>query len=101
MFELLDLFPRTGWAGYGILDVQLHAALGNPEDALTALREAVDAGWRPLLDVPLERDPSLEPLRAEPAFGAIVAEIEQDMAAQLARVNAGGDALTRHASTRD
>ena len=34
----------------------------------------------------LKQDPILEPLHDEPEFQAMIAEIETDMAAQLARV---------------
>jgi hypothetical protein len=51
----------------------------------TALRQAIDEGWR-LGWWYWERDPNLESLHDEPEFQAMVAEIEADMAAQLARV---------------
>jgi hypothetical protein len=52
----------------------------------TALRQAIDEGWRFNWRYSLKLDPSLESLHDEPEFQAIVAEIEADMAAQLARV---------------
>ena len=45
-----------------------------------------DEGWRYLWRYSLKLDPSLEPLHDEPEYQAMVAEIEADMAAQLARV---------------
>jgi hypothetical protein len=53
--------------------------------ALVALREAIDAGWR-IGWWALEREPIYEPLWDQPEFQAMVAEIEADMAVQLARV---------------
>lgn len=88
VFEVIDTLPRLGWAGYGIVDVQLYAVQGRVADALTALRAAVDSGWRPILDVPLDQDPSLKALRQAPEFAAILAEIDADMAAQLVRAQA-------------
>ena len=43
-------------------------------------------GWRSRWWYYLKRDPNLESLHDEPEFQAMVAEIEADMAAQLARV---------------
>ena len=57
-------------------------------EALAALREAVDIGWRPILDVPLAHDPSLRSLWEEADFKAMLGEIEADMATQLERVGA-------------
>jgi TolB-like protein/DNA-binding winged helix-turn-helix (wHTH) protein/Tfp pilus assembly protein PilF len=76
---------RLGRRGYGIADVQIYALQGEKQKALSALREAIDEGWR------AEwwswfRKPDLESLHDEPEFQAMVAEIEADMAAQLARV---------------
>jgi hypothetical protein len=52
----------------------------------TALRQAIDAGWRVGWWWELKLKPNLELLYDEPEFQAMVAEIEADMAAQLARV---------------
>ena len=54
--------------------------------ALSALRQAIDEGLRGLWWYFLKHDPNLESLHNEPEFQAMVAEIEADMAAQLARV---------------
>ncbi len=56
------------------------------QNALSALRQAIDEGWRSLWWYLLKQDPNLESLHDEPEFQAMVAEIEADMAAQLARV---------------
>jgi hypothetical protein len=53
---------------------------------LAALRHAIDEGWRVDWQYELVHDLTLEPLHDEPEFQAMVAEIEADMAAQLARV---------------
>ena len=47
---------------------------------------AIDEAWRVEWWYQLQHKPDLEPLHGEPEYQAIVAEIEVDMAAQLARV---------------
>ena len=94
---ILEGKPRLGLTGYGIDDVELYTIMGETDTALARLREAVDAGWRGPQFFwlrPLADDPFLEPLRGEPEFQAIVAEIEADLARQRARVDeaaASGD----------
>jgi tetratricopeptide (TPR) repeat protein len=72
--------------GHGIADVELHALRGDKDPALAALREHVVTGigyrWR----WQLLYNPNLESIRDTPEFATIVAEIEADMAEQLARV---------------
>jgi hypothetical protein len=82
----LQIRPRLGFTGYWIDDVRIYALQGEKQKALAALRQAIDEGWRAWWSYFLERDPNLESLRGEPEFQAMVAEIEADMAAQLARV---------------
>jgi hypothetical protein len=53
---------------------------------LSALQRAIDEGWRNFWWYYLKQDPGLESLHDEPEFQAMVAEIDADMAAQLARV---------------
>jgi tetratricopeptide (TPR) repeat protein len=78
--------PRLGDNGYGLADVQLYALRGEMQKALLALRQAIDEGWRVEWWYQLQHKPDLEPLHGEPEFQAMVAELEADMAAQLARV---------------
>ena len=72
--------------GYRIADVQIYALQGDKQKALSALRQAIDEGWRFNWRYTLKLDPTLESLHDEPEFQAMVAEIEADMAAQQARV---------------
>jgi len=74
-----------GW-GYGYANVELHALRGDKERALAALREGAAKGMRYLWRWQLLYNPNLESIRDTPEFNAIVAEIEADMAEQLARV---------------
>ena len=80
-------WPRTaaGW-GYGFANVDLHALRGDKEKALAALREGVANGTRWLWRLQLLYNPNLKSIRNTPEFAAVIAEIEADMAEQLARV---------------
>ena len=84
--ELFRSMPRLGRSGYKIADVQIHAQRGEKQKALSALRRAIDEGWRGFWWYLLKHDPTLESLHAEPEYQVMVAEIEADMAEQLARV---------------
>jgi TolB-like protein/Tfp pilus assembly protein PilF len=83
----IQTLPRLSWYGYGIADVQIYALQGEKQKALVALRQAIDEGWRGYWWwYYLKFDSTLESLHDEPEYQAMVAEIEADMAAQLARV---------------
>ncbi len=84
----IPTIPRLGWDGYWISDVRIYALQGKTEKALAALRQAIDQGWRTQWWYYAEHDPSLESIRDEPEFQAMVEEIKADMAAQLERVRA-------------
>ncbi|NIL94338.1 MAG: hypothetical protein GTO71_07845 [Woeseiaceae bacterium] len=72
--------------GLGILETRILALRGNKAAAIGALRQAFDDGWRSSSWYFLEHDPVLKPLHNEPEFQEVKAEIEVDMARQLARV---------------
>jgi tetratricopeptide (TPR) repeat protein len=82
----INVYPRLGVYGYGITDVQIYALRDDKEEALAALRQAIDQGWRQFWWYYLEHDPILQPLHNEPLFKAMKEEIKTDMAEQLARV---------------
>jgi TolB-like protein/Tfp pilus assembly protein PilF len=82
----LEVHPRLGLNGFAIADVEIYALQGDKQKALSALRHAIDDGWRNHWWYYLKRDLNLESLHDEPEFQAMVAEIEADMAEQLARV---------------
>jgi tetratricopeptide (TPR) repeat protein len=84
--QYIQTLPRRGEAGYGFADVQIYALQGDKQKGLSALRQAIDEGWRFGWRYSLKLDPNLESLHDEPEYQAMVAEIEADMAAQLARV---------------
>ena len=79
---------RLDFDGYGIADVQIYTLQGEKQRALTTLRQAIDEGWRAGWWYYLEHDPSLESIRNEPEFQAMLQEIKADMASQLVRVKA-------------
>ena len=77
--------------------MRIYALHGDKQKALSTLRLAIDEGWRSSWWYYLKYDPTLESLHNEPEFQAMVAEIEADMAAQLARVREmerGGELAT-------
>jgi TolB-like protein/DNA-binding winged helix-turn-helix (wHTH) protein/lipoprotein NlpI len=85
---------RFGNNGYGVADVEIFALQGEKQKALSALRQAIDEGWRFFWWYDLEHQPELASLRGEPEFQAMVEEIKADMAAQLEHVREmerGGD----------
>jgi tetratricopeptide (TPR) repeat protein len=84
--QYIQQIPRLGFYGYGVTDVQIYALQGEKQKALSALRQAIDEGWRRYWWYYLKYDPTLESLHNEPEFQAMVAEIEADMASQLERV---------------
>ena len=79
--------PRLGYVGFKIQDVEAYALLGDTEKALSVLRTAVDDGWRYDWRSSLKYATSLESIRDEPRFQAIIDELESETAAQLSRVN--------------
>ncbi|MBT7952665.1 MAG: hypothetical protein HN764_13635 [Gammaproteobacteria bacterium] len=78
--------PRLDFDGYKINDVRIYAMQGEKQQALTALRQAIDEGWRVGWWYFMVIDPSLNTIRNEPEFQSMLAEIKADMAKQLAQV---------------
>jgi len=82
--------PRMGQAGHGIRDVQILALQGKSFEALTALRESIDEGFRgtvPANGWPMSLDPYLESIRGKPEFHAMANEIAESVDAMQERVN--------------
>ncbi len=86
LVRVLESLPVMGDAGSGpwLAIAQLQA--GDKKGALAKLRVAIDAGWRFNWWYFFDHHPSLEPLRDEPEFKAMRAEIAADIAAQLKNV---------------
>jgi TolB-like protein/Flp pilus assembly protein TadD len=81
--------PRLGLFGYGSADAEIYALLGRVDEAISALRSAVDEGWWRHWYFWTERNPNLDAIRDQPEYLAIVAELESNMAIELALVKAG------------
>jgi TolB-like protein/tetratricopeptide (TPR) repeat protein len=82
--------PRVGLAGHGIRDVQILALQGKSFEALAAFRDAIDEGFRGSVASngwPLLIDPYLDSLRDQPAFQAMVGELDDAVAEMQQRVS--------------
>jgi TolB-like protein/Flp pilus assembly protein TadD len=85
----IQAIPRLGGGGYWISDAQIHALRGETAEALAALREAAQAGWRGRgWRYHRDFDLSLASIRDEPEFKAVFADIDRDMARQRAELAA-------------
>jgi len=93
--ELLPGIPRLGPDGYGVADAQIYALQNRIPEALAALRQAVDEGWRLHWWYYLESDPNLDALRRTPAFQAMLSEMKDTAAVQLSSVREAGEAAGR------
>jgi hypothetical protein len=63
--------PDTSLSLYNVGAVKAHQ--GRKEEAVAALREAVDHGLIPALDLGMDSDPDLKNLHGDPRFDALVA----------------------------
>ena len=72
--------PRLGVAGHGISDVHIFVIQGRHEDALSALRAAIDEGFVSLMAHDywtIDQDLLLDPLRGDPRFEAMRLEMHE------------------------
>jgi tetratricopeptide (TPR) repeat protein len=84
--KFINTIPRMGQEGYWIADAAIYALRGDTNAALTAIRDAIDQGWRANWWYFLNHDPNFNAVRDEPRFQAIVKELRSDMADQLSRL---------------
>jgi tetratricopeptide (TPR) repeat protein len=87
--RVIGSLQRMGWEGYGMVDVQIHALRGETRRALSALQQAMTAGWRSFgWRYYRDFEPTLGSIRGDPAFEAVFAAIEQDIDRQRAALAA-------------
>jgi TolB-like protein/Tfp pilus assembly protein PilF len=92
--EYIATLPAADISEYGVFKARIHAMRGETETALTALREAIDAGWTFHWWFHLYRDPAFDSLRDHPRFQSMVTEMADRARRDLARVRereAAGD----------
>jgi TolB-like protein/Tfp pilus assembly protein PilF len=88
--DTVRTLPRIGLAGHGIRDVQILALQGKTSEALAAFRDAIDEGFRGTVASngwPLAIDPYLDSLRDQPAFQAMVGELDDAVTKMHQRVS--------------
>ena len=66
--QYIQTLQRLGLGGHWIADVQIYALQGEKQKALSALRQAIDEGWRGFWWYSLKYDPTLESLHDEPEY---------------------------------
>ena len=87
--DVVRTLPRVGVFGHGIRDVQILALQGKTFEALAALRDAIDEGFRGTVASngwPMAIDPYLNSLRGQPGFQAMVGELDDAVAVMQQRV---------------
>ena len=88
--NVVRTLPRIGLTGHGIRDVQILALQGKTSEALGALRQAIDEGFRGTAASngwPLAIDPYLNSLRGQPGFEAMISELDDAVAKMQQRVS--------------
>lgn len=78
--------PRRGSRGFGIVDVEIFARKGDTEQALDALRQAIDSGFRQTWWAQGEGSPHMTSLLDNEEFKKMMDKIRNDMAKQLEHV---------------
>jgi TolB-like protein/Tfp pilus assembly protein PilF len=82
-FPALNDTPVFATFGKFLLEVELHAILGNRDEAIEALSAIVDSGWNFYIR---PDDPNLSSIADDPEFVRLMAVIQERVDAELARV---------------
>ena len=88
ILEILEGQTGLGAKGFGFLDVEVYARLGETEKALAALRDSIDAGMRAQWKMQIEDSPHAVSLRENAEFLLIRQEVQADLSQQLELVRA-------------
>jgi tetratricopeptide (TPR) repeat protein len=84
--EVINGLSRLGEEGYRVADFVIYTLQGKKGLALSALRDAVDQGWRNQWWLVASHDPSLESIRSEKEFKKIIDRLRAEMRTQLESV---------------
>jgi glycosidase len=78
--ETMQSVHRTRGRGYAVWDVFIHTVRGEKQQAISALREAIDVGWRESWWQ--LRFPVYDSIQEEPEWIELMNELEVDIADQ-------------------
>ena len=79
--EIMQSMHRTRGRGYLVWDVFIHATRGNKQKAISALRDAINTGWRQDWWY-YPRFPAFDSIRGEPEWIELMNELEADIVRQ-------------------
>jgi TolB-like protein/Tfp pilus assembly protein PilF len=83
--DLMDSMPRLAASGLGLLDVELHAILGERDEAISALTAANNAGLVKYLD-PEGYYPNLANIAGDPEYQRLIGLMQDRVAAELQKI---------------
>ena len=84
--QFIKAIPRMWVSGYQVKDAEIFALQGRHDEALAALQQAIDQGWRRFWWYIAEHESNLATTRDRPEFQAMMAQMRADMAVRLVRV---------------
>ena len=78
--------PRLGCCDYGLTDVEIAAIRGDEEQALTALEQAIDEGWKVDWWWDTEYNPNLQVLTSNERYHGLLRALAEALAVQHAAI---------------
>ncbi len=84
--SVIDAIPRLGFYGYWVDDARLYALKNQPKDAIKALDEALDSGWRFRWWYFFDHDPVLASLRNIPEYQRMREDITTQINGELKEI---------------